>query len=208
MLEGLLVDLVPRGDDFKPYDYLWLNNESEMWRTGGLRRIESRTRAARVRRRQRNAMRRDPSVGVMFGIVTKPTAPEPGLPIGFVRTREIHPVHRWAQISIQIGNLDYWGGGYGTDAVTLFIDYCFTWFDLRRVWLSTSGKNARVQRQMEKLGFTLEGRRRRAVLFDGEWVDWLNYGLLRAEWPGRAALVARLGMREMDVQAHKEAQAE
>ncbi len=65
---------------------------------------------------------------------------------------------------------------------------------MRRVWLITTDINARVLRQMEKLGFALEGRRRRGALIDGVWHDFLFFGLLREEWAGRAALVEQLGL--------------
>ncbi|MCD4684651.1 MAG: GNAT family N-acetyltransferase [Anaerolineae bacterium] len=194
MLEGILVDLVPRGADFAAHEHAWRINESNTWRSGGFRRVESRAQAERQRTNQREAMRNDPSIGVEFGIRTKPTDAAPGVPIGYIRTRRVHPAHHWGMLTIQIGNADYWGGGYGTDAALLFIEYCFTWLDLRRVWLITTDKNARVLRQMEKLGFALEGRRRRGALIDGVWHDWLFFGLLREEWAGREALVDALGL--------------
>ena len=55
--------------------------------------------------------------------------------------------------------------------------------------------NARVIRQMEKVGFTFEARQRAWTTCDGVWVDDLVYGLLRDEWPGRAALIEKLGFK-------------
>jgi RimJ/RimL family protein N-acetyltransferase len=93
-----------------------------------------------------------------------------------------------------IGNPDYWGGGYGTDALLLLVDYAFDWLDLRRLWLVTMAPNARVIRQMEKVGFTLECQIRQGTLVDGVYHDVLLYGLLREEWPGRTAMIERLGL--------------
>jgi len=58
--------------------------------------------------------------------------------------------------------------------------------DVRKAWLMTSSMNNRVMRQMEKVGFMLEARFRQSTRADGVWLDWLAYGLLREEWPGRA----------------------
>jgi len=33
---------------------------------------------------------------------------------------------------------------------------------------------------------------------DGVWVDGLLYGMLREEWPGREALVERLGLHPVE----------
>ena len=62
----------------------------------------------------------------------------------------------------EIGEPDYWGGGYGTDALLLLIEYAFDTLDMRKVWLNTMSLNERVIRQMEKVGFGLEGRQREA----------------------------------------------
>jgi RimJ/RimL family protein N-acetyltransferase len=66
---------------------------------------------------------------------------------------------------------------------------------MRKVWLATMGLNVRVQRQMAKVGYQLEARRRQAFRADGQWVDELCYGLLREDWPGRAAMVEKLGLK-------------
>ncbi|HEX3051566.1 MAG TPA: GNAT family protein, partial [Aggregatilineaceae bacterium] len=72
---------------------------------------------------------------------------------------------------------------YGSDALRLMVDFAFNWLDMHKVWLETMGINIRAQRLAEKLGFKLEGRRRAALIADGEWCDELIYGLLRDEWP-------------------------
>jgi RimJ/RimL family protein N-acetyltransferase len=59
----------------------------------------------------------------------------------------------------------------------------------------TMALNARVVRQMEKVGFTLEGRQREGTWVDGKPVDGLAYGILREEWPGREAVIERIGLK-------------
>jgi RimJ/RimL family protein N-acetyltransferase len=129
-------------------------------------------------------------LAVPFGIRTKD-----GRRIGFVGITALHPAQRLALLGARIGEPEYWGSGYGTDALLLLVEYAFDWLDLRKVWLITTSLNARVMRQMDKVGFTLEGRRRMSVYADRTWHDDLLYGLLRDEWPGRAALVEKLGLR-------------
>ena len=71
----------------------------------------------------------------------------------------------------------------------------FDWLDMHKVWLATMALNARVIRQMEKVGFTLEGRHREALcaMANGSMICF--YGLLREEWPGREALIEKLGLK-------------
>ena len=189
MLEGLLVDLVPYGKRFQDLEHTWRNAEASFWSSGGERYII--THAALEAQFSSWAERRqqDPSPGVSFGLQTKD-----GTPIGYVSINWLQPTHRLAMLGAKIGNSAYWGGGYGTDAVLLLLDYAFDWLDVRKAWLMTTSQNVRVHRQMEKVGFTLEGHQRESTFIDGEWADWVAYGLLREEWPGRTAMVEKLGL--------------
>ena len=188
MLEGLLVDLVPYGTRFMDKDYEWSNNESRFWGSMGDRPLPSKSQ---IEARHREWAESDPTdLDMGFGIQTKD-----GQPIGFIGLKWVVPHSRLAMLGAVIGEPDYWNGGYGTDALLLIADYAFDWLDLRRLWLETMALNARVIRQMEKVGFTLEARRREATFVDGQWVDTLFYGLLRDEWPGRDALIQKLGLK-------------
>ncbi len=189
MFYGVLVDLVPVSRQARELDHKWTNNESSFWASGGEWRFVTRAQiAARQARWAEERSRGDLDVG--FEIRTKA-----GQPIGWIGINWLNPTHRLAMLGAKIGEPQYWGGGYGTDALLLIVEYAFDWLDVRKVWLATSTMNARVIRQMEKVGFTLEGRQRQATLAEGVWHDWLAYGLLREEWPGREVLVERLGLR-------------
>jgi RimJ/RimL family protein N-acetyltransferase len=190
MLSGILVDLVPFGDAYVEKIPAWDNGPAGFWgNAGDYTFLTQSDHKRRVQEWREEAEKRD-FLGVDFGIQTKD-----GKPIGMMGTNYVWPVHRAAEIGAQIGEPDYWGGGYGTDALTLFIDYMFDWMDLRKIWLGTMSINVRVMRQMEKVGFKLEGQRRSTFLADGVWHDHMEYGLLREEWPGREAVIARLGLQ-------------
>ncbi len=192
ILEGVLVDLVPCDQRFQALEHRWENNESAFWGDAGNRQFPSRQV---IQRRQEGRLERPVLRTVIFGIQTKG-----GVPIGVFGIGDFEPQHRLAMLGAAIGEPAYWGGGYGTDALLLVVDYAFDWLDLRRVWLQTMSSNVRVIRQMAKVGFTLEGRQRQATLADGIRQDMLCFGLLREEWPGREALVERLGLREKAIQ--------
>jgi RimJ/RimL family protein N-acetyltransferase len=188
MLEGLLVDLVPYGERFLAGAPRWWNNESDFWGGAGRRRFVPRERVAALYREWRETPRAQS--GVQFGIQTKD-----GRPIGDLGLNSVSIHNRTALLGANIGEPEYWGGGYGTDALLMVVDYAFDTLDLRRLWLVTMSLNARVVRQMAKVGFTLEGRRREAAHADGVWYDELVYGLLREEWPGREAMLQTLSLK-------------
>ena len=188
ILEGLLVDLVPYGRAFQAREHAWWNNESMYWASMGER--ELLTHAQLEKQRREEAESDESRTGVTFGVRTKD-----GALIGSFGINFLSPYHRVANLGAMINEPDYWGGGYGTDALLLLVDYAFGWLDMRRLWLDTMSSNARVLRQMQKVGFTLEARLRSVAIADGQWNDEVVFGLMRDEWPGREAMIARLGLR-------------
>jgi RimJ/RimL family protein N-acetyltransferase len=85
-------------------------------------------------------------------------------------------------IGIALGERDYWGKGYGTDAMRLMLRFAFTELNLHRVSLDVFEYNTRAIRSYEKVGFKHEGRLRQAVHRDGQRCDLLYMGILRTEW--------------------------
>src|SRR5512133_4129854 len=177
MLHGLLVDLVPFGKRVIEHEPKWIMGPAGWWGDGGNREFISKAKAEYWQQQWLEELEKGTATGFTFGIVTKD-----GTPIGDMGFNFMSPTHRAANLGAMIGDPDYWGGGYGTDALTLLIDYAFNWLDLRRLWLNTMEINTRVIRQMEKVGFTLEGRQRSVTFADGAWVNMRCYGLLRDEW--------------------------
>lgn len=92
------------------------------------------------------------------------------------------------EVGIVIYKPDFWNGGYGTEALALWIDYHFRSLPLVRVGLSTWSGNTRMIRSAEKLGMQLEGRLRKARLVNGTFYDSIRMGILREEWAQREAV--------------------
>jgi RimJ/RimL family protein N-acetyltransferase len=90
--------------------------------------------------------------------------------------------HAETWLGISIGERDYWGRGYGTDAMRLAVQYAFVELNLRRVSLGLHAYNERALKSYQKVGFTLEGRMRGEGLRDGVRYDSLWMGVLREEW--------------------------
>ncbi len=59
-----------------------------------------------------------------------------------------------AEMGIMIGNREYWGRGYGTDAVNTLVKHIFLNTGLRRLYLKTLDRNYRAQKCFQKCGFT------------------------------------------------------
>jgi RimJ/RimL family protein N-acetyltransferase len=102
--------------------------------------------------------------------------------IGFVALHSIEWNNRAGLLSIGIGEAEYRGKGYGTDALRLVLRYAFDELNLLRVGLDVISNNVAAVRAYEKVGFVHEGAMRRAVLRDGRHHDRLVMGILRDEW--------------------------
>ena len=70
--------------------------------------------------------------------------------------------------------------GYGTEITRLVVDHAFA-VGLHRLSLGVFAFNPRAQRVYEKCGFVLEGRRRDALRWDGEWHDELVMAVLSTD---------------------------
>jgi len=88
----------------------------------------------------------------------------------------------WLEIGIIIYRPEYWGGGYGTEAFRLFIDYLFTGTPLHRLGISTWSGNIRMIKLAQKLGMKEEACIRQARSLDGKFYDAIKMGILRSEW--------------------------
>ena len=96
--------------------------------------------------------------------------------IGEVVLNELDEDNRAASFRIALGAPRWFGQGYGTEATRAVVEHAFTSAGLHRVELEVYAFNPRAQRAYEKAGFTVEGRRRHALLWDGEWVDAILMG--------------------------------
>jgi RimJ/RimL family protein N-acetyltransferase len=102
--------------------------------------------------------------------------------IGFVGLFGIEWNHGDAWVGIGIGDRQYWGKGYGTDAMRVILRYAFTELNLHRITLGVFEYNSRAIRSYEKAGFIIEGRFRQQLHREGRHWDEIMMGILREEW--------------------------
>jgi RimJ/RimL family protein N-acetyltransferase len=102
--------------------------------------------------------------------------------IGYCGLRNISSRHGIMELGIMIGDRDYWGQGYGREVIRLLLHYAFHYLGTRRIELTTHAKNERAIRCYLACGFVEEGRPRKVVWIEGEYVDLVNMAILRDEW--------------------------
>jgi diamine N-acetyltransferase len=103
-------------------------------------------------------------------------------PIGRTDLGDINYRDRRADFGIEIGEADYRGRGYGTEATRLMLDYAFTALGLHNVALETWEYNLAARRAYEKAGFRETGRRRQAKFMGGKLWDMIYMDCLSTEF--------------------------
>jgi len=126
-------------------------------------------------------------------------------PIGFVGLDGISWTHGEAFVGIGLGDPDYRGKGYGTDAMRVILRYAFVELNLHRVSLTVYEYNPRAIRSYEKNGFVAEGRQRGYLHRDGRRWDMLYMGILKEEWEKSQNLAdPRSGAKGTNPKLHSE----
>jgi len=110
---------------------------------------------------------------------------EEGKPIGRIFYEHLDTKNQRTEVGILIGEKEYWGKGYGTDAMIAFLDYLFNELGLHRVYLHVQSYNARALKSYQKCGFVQEGILRHHSFTRGEYYDDLVMGILRDEFNQR-----------------------
>jgi RimJ/RimL family protein N-acetyltransferase len=105
--------------------------------------------------------------------------------IGEVELDGVQWAHGDTFVGISLGEREYWGRGYGTDAMRVMLRYAFMELNLFRVSLNVYGYNRRAIRSYEKVGFKYEGQARKVIHRDGKRFDLMFMGILREEWEAR-----------------------
>ena len=91
-------------------------------------------------------------------------------------------VNRRAETGIFIGNKSFWNKGYGTEALSLLIDYGFRAFNLHNIMVDVNEDNKGAIRCYEKIGFKHIGIRREALQRNLEILNIVFMDLLKDDF--------------------------
>ncbi len=115
--------------------------------------------------------------GYMFSVYTLD-----GQYIGVADYRDVDRIKRSCTIGIAIGEKDYWGNGYGSDAIDVLVEFLFNRLNLRRIQLDTWSGNERAIKSYQKCGFKIEGTLKENEYIEGRYYDTIIMGLLKGHW--------------------------
>jgi len=98
--------------------------------------------------------------------------------IGIEIGKDLHA--RSAELGYWLGE-QYWGKGYTTEAVKLFVRWAFNQFQIERISGKCFEANQGSVRVLEKAGFTFEGTLRNLVFKFGKPANVKLYSILKEE---------------------------
>ena len=81
-----------------------------------------------------------------------------------------------------IGNEEHQNKGLGTFAIREILKHAFMNMNLHRVELDVLADNLRARHLYEKMGFVLEGTKRKASFKDGDYRDVCMYAILKDDY--------------------------
>lgn len=89
--------------------------------------------------------------------------------------------HRRGQLGYWIG-VPYWNQGYASEAGHAVVQYGFATLELHRIWAPHFKRNPASGRVLQKIGMQYEGCQREHYFHQGQFVDVMIYGMVRAEF--------------------------
>ncbi|MDZ4838529.1 MAG: GNAT family protein [Bacteroidota bacterium] len=102
--------------------------------------------------------------------------------IGNIKIGPINWLHRFADISLLIGDKNFWGKGYATEAIGMVTDFAFLRINLLKVKAGCYSANEGSARAFEKVGFVREGLLNKLWVINGEYQDEILLGYHIDDW--------------------------
>ncbi len=113
---------------------------------------------------------------IVFAICIK----GPGIHIGNISINDIDWTTCTGEISILIGEKQYWGKGFGKEAVKQVMDYGFNILSLHCLWMGMTVNNRGMIRIAEELGFREERILRNVFIKNGVSLDITEWTYLNS----------------------------
>lgn len=102
--------------------------------------------------------------------------------IGNIKLGPINQIHKFADISLLIGNKNFLGKGIATEAISLIVDYSFNVLYLHKLKAGCYEKNIASATAFEKNGFKREGLIKKLWYQNGEFQDQIILGLCKEDY--------------------------
>lgn len=127
---------------------------------------------------EKNALERLSKSEFNFAIIDN----EKNQVIGNIGFPSIDYINHSGEVGIFIGDKNYWGNGYGTEALKLLLDFGFNILNLNSIHLRAYSYNSPALKCYQKVGFKEAGRLREAKIIGGNKYDYVYMDILANEF--------------------------
>ncbi len=152
--------------------YRWVNQEELRYWTGTLYPVSEYEHEDWIKRQVTCS---DKKLFLICDIKT-------GKAIGTIGLKNLDYINRNAELFVSIGEDEYISGkkdgGYGTDAVRTFVNYCFSHLNFHKIYLHVFESNKRAIRCYEKAGFVKEGKLLDHHFQEGQYENVIVMGII------------------------------
>jgi RimJ/RimL family protein N-acetyltransferase len=102
--------------------------------------------------------------------------------IGCIFLNEIDLHNRTGHMPVFMGDKDYWGKGYATEARILLLKYAFLDRGLNRIWAKVLEDNIGALKMLEKAGYKQEGMLRQSVFKEGRFMNEILLSVIKEDF--------------------------
>lgn len=102
--------------------------------------------------------------------------------IGNIGLMNIDNVNRVAELGVFIGDKNFHGKGYGSDAIKLLLNYGFNYLNLNNITLRVLSFNERAIKAYKKCGFKEYGRLEESVYYNGKYYSLIYMNILKRDF--------------------------
>jgi RimJ/RimL family protein N-acetyltransferase len=107
------------------------------------------------------------------------------LHIGNIKLGPINWYHRRAEISLLIGNTNYWGKGVATQAIELISNFAFQTLNLNKLMAGAYKNNTGSVKAFQKCGYKIEGEVEDYVLVNNQGVALIKLGITAKQFSAK-----------------------
>ena len=102
--------------------------------------------------------------------------------IGNIKLGPINIIHKFAEMSLFIGEKNQWGKGLATEAISILTNYAFKNLKLNKINAGCYSENKGSERAFLKSGYESQGALKNQWIVDGKYQDDLSFGLWIRDW--------------------------
>lgn len=102
--------------------------------------------------------------------------------IGFTSLKSIDYRNSKAELTMCLGEKEYWGKGLAKETRLLILRYAFSEIGLNKIYTYNWERNEAIIGLNQKIGFKVEGVLRENIFFKNEYRNMLIMSILKDEW--------------------------